>query len=81
MNSKILIGGLLAGVAVGVAIGMLLSPTSKTETKQKLMKGARKLTDSLGGIGNLKESFNHGVDELAGRGKRVIDSTSERIKV
>lgn len=81
MNSKILIGGLLAGAAIGVAIGLLLSPSTNPETKQKIIKGARKLTDSLGGIDNLKETFNHGLDELVGRGKKVIDSTSEKFKV
>ncbi len=81
MNSKILIGGLLAGAAIGTAVGLLLSPATRAATKQKLKKGARILTDSLGGAENLKGTFNRGVDEVAGKGKRVIDSTSERVKV
>ena len=81
MNSKILIGGLLAGVAVGVAVGLLLSPATSQAAKQKIKKGARMLTDSLGGIENLRGRFNEGVDEVAREGKRVINSTSERVKV
>lgn len=81
MNSKILIGGLLAGAAIGVAIGLLLSPSTSAKTKEKLMTGARRLKNSLGGMETFKESFNHGVDEVANRGKQVIDSTSERVKV
>jgi gas vesicle protein len=80
MDSKNLIGGLLVGATVGVAVGLLLSPVTNPETKEKLMKGARKLSDSLGGVDNLKKTFNKGVDELAGKGKNVIDSTSERVK-
>ena len=80
MNSKILIGGLLAGAAVGVAVGILLSPATSAATKEKLKKGARVLADSVGG-GNLKEMFNRGVDKLAGEGKHAIDATSENVKV
>lgn len=80
MDSKVLVGGLLAGAAIGVAVGLLISPATNPETKQKLMKGARNLADSLGGVENLKESFNQGVDQIAGKGKQAIDSASERVK-
>lgn len=47
MNAKSLIGGLLAGAALGVAIGMLFAPRSGVQTQKKLVKGARKLGDSI----------------------------------
>jgi gas vesicle protein len=47
MNAKSLIGGILAGAAIGVAIGMLFAPDSGSRTQKKLVKGARKLGDSL----------------------------------
>jgi gas vesicle protein len=47
MNAKNLIGGMLAGAAVGVAIGMLFAPQSGVQTQKKLVKGAKKLGDSL----------------------------------
>lgn len=62
MNSKILIGGLLAGAAVGVAIGVLLSPATNQAVKQKIRKGARVLTDSFDRIENLKEKFNDAIE-------------------
>jgi gas vesicle protein len=86
MNAKSLIGGLLAGAAVGVAVGMLLAPESGAKTQQKLVKGARKLGDSLMGtaedsIQSLKDRFNSKVDEVAKRSKEGITGASERIKV
>jgi gas vesicle protein len=84
MEAKNLIGGLLAGVAVGVAIGMLLAPTSGKETRNNLFKRSRKLSDDLkgsveGSIDSLKNKFNSGIDDLARKGKDVLNITNDRI--
>ncbi|MEQ1586690.1 MAG: YtxH domain-containing protein [Cyclobacteriaceae bacterium] len=86
MNAKNLIGGLLAGAAIGVAIGILLAPASGKETRKSLATGSRKLADSLAGsaeesLESLKGKFNMGVDEVTKRGKELINSTNERLKV
>jgi gas vesicle protein len=77
MDAKNLIGGLLAGAAIGVAIGMLLAPSSGEETRNKIAKGSKKLTDGLKGsiedsIDSVKNKFNYGLDELARRGKEAV---------
>jgi gas vesicle protein len=79
MNSKNLIGGLLAGAAVGVAIGMLLAPASGRETKAKLVKGSNKLVDGLKGtvedsIESLKSQFNDVVDGVVKKGKDTVSN-------
>lgn len=86
MNAKSLIGGILAGAAVGVAIGMLLAPASGEKTQKKLVKGARKLGDSIMGsaeesIRAVKDRFNSKVDEVAKKGKEGVDMVSERAKI
>lgn len=86
MNAKNLIGGLLAGAAIGVAIGILLAPASGKDTRRSLATGSRKLADSLTGsveesLESLKGKFNMGVDEVTKRGKELINSTNERLKV
>jgi gas vesicle protein len=86
METKKLIGGLLAGAAIGVAIGILLAPRSGEETIGKISKGSRRLADDLknsvgNSISSLKAQYNSGVDETARRGKDVISNASERIKV
>ena len=86
METKKLIGGLLAGAAIGVAIGILLAPRSGKETLYKVAKGSKRLASDLrstvdGSIESLKTQFNNGVDETARRGKEVLTNASERIKV
>lgn len=86
MNAKNLIGGLLAGAAIGVAIGILLAPASGKDTRKSLATGSRKLADSFTGsvedsLESLKGKFNMGVDEVTKRGKELINSTNERLKV
>jgi len=86
MNTKNVIGGLLAGAAIGVAIGMLLAPYSGERTREKLLKGARKLTDGMKGtvddsIDLIKDKFHSGVDELARKGKDALYTPNERVKI
>lgn len=86
MDSKRMIGGLLAAVAIGAAIGILLAPNSGERTRSKLIRGSRKLTDDLQetveeSIDSLKVKFNSGVDEVVRKGKEMINHTSDRVKV
>jgi gas vesicle protein len=85
MDAKNLIGGLLAGAAIGVAIGMLLAPDSGERTRGKIAKGSRKLTDGVKGsvensIESLKNKFNYGIDELARKGKDVLNTANDKMK-
>ena len=86
METKKLIGGLLAGVAIGIAAGMLLAPRSGEKTLRTIAKRTKRLAKGLKGtvsdsIDSLKTQFNNGVDATARRGKEVITNASERIKV
>jgi gas vesicle protein len=82
MNAKHLIGGIFAGVAVGAAIGILLAPASGTKTRMKLQDGSRKLMDELrSNVEELKDKYNHSVDEIASRGKAGISAVREKVKV
>jgi gas vesicle protein len=86
METKKLIGGLLAGAAIGIAIGMLLAPRSGAETQKKLYSGSKRLADDLknavgGSIDSVKNRYNSAVDDTARRGKEVITQASERAKV
>jgi len=86
MDSKKIIGALLASVAVGAAIGILLAPSSGEKTRTKLMKGTRKLTDDLQttveeSIESLKDKFNSRVDEIAKKGAKMLNQASERVRI
>lgn len=85
METKKLIGGLLAGAALGVAIGILLAPRSGKETIGNIAKGSKRLAADLKGtvddsIESLKVKYNNGVDETARRGKDLIGNASDRVK-
>lgn len=86
MDSRKLIGGLLAAATIGAAIGILLAPSSGERTRAKLMKGSRKLTDNLedaveDSIELLKDKFNTGVDEVFKKGKEMMNHASEKVKM
>jgi gas vesicle protein len=86
METKKMIGGLLAVAAIGVAVGILLAPGSGKETLNKVSKGSKRLANDIkntvdGSIESLKTQFNNGVEETARRGKEVLTNASERIKV
>jgi gas vesicle protein len=83
MNTKSLIGGLLAGAAVGVAIGILLAPASGKETQANLVKGTGKLIDDAkhtteSSLASLKKEFNDVVDEVVKKGKELITNGSQK---
>ena len=86
METKKLIGGLLAGAAIGVAIGMLLAPRSGAETQKKIVDGSKRLANDLknavgGSIDSVKNKYNGVVDETARRGREAISQASEHAKV
>lgn len=58
-----LIGAVLLGAAVGAAIGILMAPDKGSETRKKLLKGIRDLTDDL------KTTFNESMQENPETGK------------
>ena len=78
METKNFTGGLLAGALLGIAVGILLANSTSGETKEKLVKGAKKDTDALGdtvndAIGGVKEQFDDAVEQ-ARKGKETIKS-------
>ncbi len=97
METKKLIGGLLAGAAIGVAVGLLLAPRSGEQTQKKIMRGSKKFTDDLkksvnssidtirdkynSSIDTMKDKYNGSVNETEKRGKEVLSSVSDRVKV
>jgi gas vesicle protein len=86
MDSKSLIGGLLAAAVIGAAIGILLAPESGEKTRGKLAKGSRKLTNSLkdtveDSIGSLKDKFTAGIGEVISKGKEVANNSGDRLKI
>jgi gas vesicle protein len=75
METKTFIGGILAGAFLGVAVGILLTNSMSGETREKLVKGAKKITDSLGdtvsdAVDGLKEKYNENVEKAAAMGKK-----------
>lgn len=85
MNTKNLIGGLLAGAAIGVAIGILLAPSSGKQTREDVASGSRKLSDSIKGsveesLESLKGKFNNSVEEVVKRGRDMANNLGEKVK-
>ena len=80
MDNKTFTGGLLAGAFLGIAVGILLATTTSGETKEKLVKGAKKVTDALGdtvndAIDGVKEQYDDAVEQ-ARKGRETIKSYS-----
>lgn len=86
MDSKKMIGSLLAGAAIGVAIGILLAPDSGGKTRSKLVKGSNKLVDDLkatveDSVQSLKNQFNEVVDGVVKREKETANGARDAVKV
>jgi gas vesicle protein len=86
MNTKNLIGGLMAGAALGVAIGMLLAPDTGSKTREQLATGARKLTDGLkstamDSIHLLKDNFISILKEVVAQAKDTAAEAKNQTRV
>jgi|GEM_PF-6108515 len=85
MKTNTFLGGLLAGAVLGIAGGLLLATSTSGETKDKLVKGAKKIAGSLGDtvndtIDELKGQYNEGIEQVAEKGKETIRRYSEKGK-
>jgi len=60
-DSGKIIGALLLGVAVGAVIGIIFAPEKGSETRKKLMAGAKDLAEDL------KENFTDTVNNILNR--------------
>ncbi len=86
MDSKRMIGGLLAAAAIGATIGILLAPTSGKRSRAKLKNRSARLANGLEetveeSMELLKDKFNSGVDEVFRRGKEMINHANDKVKV
>ena len=86
METKNLIGGLLAGAAIGVAVGILLAPRSGQQTRKKISKESKHLMGDLkhtlgDSVDSLKSQYNRGIDELVKRSKGAIANASDHVKI
>lgn len=64
-NSGKILLALLAGAAAGAAVGLLLAPEKGSETRKKIVDGAKDLADSI------MEQAEEGLGKLSGLTEKV----------
>jgi gas vesicle protein len=83
-KTKNILGGFLVGATVGTLAGILLAPASGEKTRNKLLRGSKKLKKQLSKSAEevaqkAKTGYNKKVEEFASNGKHSIDSVKEKI--
>ena len=73
-NSGKLVGSVLLGAAVGAVLGILFAPDKGTETRKKILNGAKDLVDDL------KEKVKEGTDKLKDMGNMTEDKIDDFTK-
>jgi gas vesicle protein len=72
-NAKILTAA-AAGIATGAVLGILFAPASGCDTRKKISKEGRDLTDSL------KAKFNNGKEKMSECKKDIACAMKEKVQ-
>jgi gas vesicle protein len=72
MSKKNVLIGFLSGIAAGAAIGILFAPAKGTDTRDKIKRTSRKVTDDI------TETIGKQVDSLRRHFNNFVDDTKNR---